>query len=264
MSHKTDRERLLEDQYRNAAKLSARIRLHARFSANPYGLFRWVFDRFDIPPESRVLELGCGTGALWIDNKERIPADWEVIVSDHSAGMLDEAARNLSVVGRRFEHMVLDARSMSLSDASMDAVIANHVLHVIPDMEKALSEIRRVLKPGGRFYTTANGRDHLRELAELVKGVGSAVLGHHENFLAENGAEQLSRWFENVELLRYQDHLYVTEAEPLMDYILSMHAVPPLNESQARRLRRKIEGVIASHGGYYITKSSGMLIASGA
>jgi len=262
MSHKTDRKYLLENQYRTADKLNARIFLHERFSANPYGWFRWVFDQFDIPPDSRVLELGCGTGALWLDNKDRIPAGWEIIVSDYFAGMLDEAARNLSVVGRLFEYVIADAQAIPLPDGSTDAVIANHVLHVVPDRKRALSEIRRVLRPGGRFYATANGRNHLREVAELVKGVGSTVLGHHEDFLAENASEQLSRWFHNVELRRYDDHLDVNEAEPLMDYILSMHAGPPLNEAQLDELRRIIEGELAGHGAFYITKSSGMFIAS--
>lgn len=69
-------------QYRTSVNLDARMALHARFSTNPYPWMRWVFDHFALPAECRVLELGCGTGALWAANRERIPAGWDITLSD--------------------------------------------------------------------------------------------------------------------------------------------------------------------------------------
>ena len=60
-----DSARILREQYKDGSNLSARIRLHQRFSTNRYGFFRWMFDRIQIPESARVLELGCGTGILW-------------------------------------------------------------------------------------------------------------------------------------------------------------------------------------------------------
>ena len=84
----TDRAYLLTKQYRNASNLNARIRLHARFSSNQYGWMPWVFDQLDLSPDSHILELGCGSGDLWLEN---------FIVKDQRlAGVIDFANASFS------------------------------------------------------------------------------------------------------------------------------------------------------------------------
>src|SRR6187549_3038005 len=85
---------LLHDQYRTSGNLQARIDFHVRFSTNPYGWQLWVFDHLRLPAEARILEIGCGAGSLWLENRSRVPAGWEITLSDLSAGMLAQARRN--------------------------------------------------------------------------------------------------------------------------------------------------------------------------
>lgn len=169
MSKSSDQKYLLTDQYQNASNLNARQQLHDRFSTNKHGWHRWVFDQFNLSPKSCILELGCGPGTLWLQNVHRIPEGWDITLSDFSLGMLQNAQRNLRPSHRHFKFVVVDAQSIPLEDESFDAVIANHILYHVPDRNKAFSEIRRILKPGRRFYASTNGRDHLRELRELVR-----------------------------------------------------------------------------------------------
>jgi SAM-dependent methyltransferase len=129
----------IEEQYRDASNLNARIALHVRFSTGQYGLHRWVFDRFDLPQQSRILELGCGTGRLWLQNLDRIPQEWDITMSDSSPGMPQEAHRNLQRAGRSFRFMVADAQAIPLADHSLEAVIANHTLYHVPDIALAIS-----------------------------------------------------------------------------------------------------------------------------
>jgi ubiquinone/menaquinone biosynthesis C-methylase UbiE len=255
----------LATQYRDASNLNARIRLHTRFSTNKYGWTRWVFDRFSVPPVSELLELGCGPGNLWLENLDRIPAGWEITLSDSSLGMVQAAQRNLSSSQRRFRFERIDAQSIPCPDDSVDVVIANHMLYHVPDGEKAFSEIRRVLRPSGRFYASTVGRAHLQELYGLVKRFAPDAAPRDSSpaasFLLESGDEQLTRWFSSITLHRYQDALVVTEAAPLVAYILSSSRSTQIDE-RVVEFTEFVERELALHGSIYVTKDSGMFEAS--
>jgi len=58
----SDPNYLLTKQYPNAANLQTRIGLHKKFSTNMIGWFPWMFDHFNLPPTSKILELGLWSG----------------------------------------------------------------------------------------------------------------------------------------------------------------------------------------------------------
>ena len=259
----SDQEYLLTDQYRNASNLNARIELHARFSINKYGWHPWVFDQLDLSPESRILELGCGAGHLWLENLNHIPKGWNITLSDLSLGMLQEAQRNLYSGPRDFQFAVIDAQSISFEDESFDAVIANHMLYHVPDRKRALAEIHRALRLGGRFYASTVGRTHLRELSELMRlfDPGAefwSAKEHPESFVLETGSKQLSQWFSHLALHRYDDDLVITEAEPLIAYVLSSTAKSALAGDKLAEFIRFVEQELISHGAIRVTKDSGI------
>jgi SAM-dependent methyltransferase len=264
-SRMADQEYLLTEQYRDASKLDARVRLHERFSTNEYGWPRWAFDRLELRSGGRLLELGCGPGALWAENADRVPRAWEVVLSDLSAGMIDEARRALGDAVGRFRFMVLDIQALPFGDASLDGVIANHMLYHVPDISRALSEVRRVLKPGGRFYAATNGRRHMRELGELARtfdgGIACASGGY--SFGLENGAAQLGEWFDDTQLYRYEDSLVVTEADPLVAYVLSSvgNADRLFLDDRSGEFTAFVERRLASRGAISITKEVGLFVA---
>ena len=264
MSLATNQAHLLHHQYQNASNLNARIALHARFSINSYGWHRWMFDQFAFPDQCHVLELGCGPGTLWLKNQERIPADWNIMLSDFSAGMVEEARRNLTSVVHSFTFQQIDAQSIPLPDSSLDAVIANHMLYHVPDRNKAFAEVRRVLKPTGTLYTATNGRDHLREISQMQErfGIPDTIGTHTDEFCLENGAEQLTPWFADISLRRYEDALRVTEVEPLVAFILSMSNAPSDEDTRMEALREFIVEKLAREKAFHITKSTGLFLAS--
>jgi len=105
-------------------------------------------------------------------------------------------------------------------------------------------------------------RQRFRTLDDLLLGLGFEIPSGHGPFKLENGAEQLSAWFPKIEVRVRQDALRVTEVEPLVSYVLSMPGLSP-SEAQLDDLRCIVGGEIARHGAFYITKSSGILIAQG-
>lgn len=220
MARIDDAQYLRSDQYRTAENLDARISFHDRFSTNPQRWPGWVLERLRLAPRSRILEVGCGSGSLWRENLSRIPEGWEIILSDFSPGMAAQARQALP-----FPAATLDVRDLPFPTARFDAVIANHMLYHVPDRPRALSEMRRVLKPGGRLYAATGGRDQFHELIDLVRRFDpSLVLWEGrgpDSFMLETGAAQLAPWFDDVTLHRYDDALVVTEAEPLAAYVAS-------------------------------------------
>jgi SAM-dependent methyltransferase len=264
MSKLSDQEFLLTDQYKDASNLDARIQLHQGFSTNKYGLQRWAFDQFNLPPVCRILDLGCGPANLWIENLDRIPDGWDITLTDFSPGMVEQAQENLGNCGRPFAFGPVDAQSIPYDDASFDAVIANHMLYHVPDRTKALAEMRRVLRPGGRFYTSTVGETHTRELFEIVSRFDPEDKFLHEvpSFTLENGAMQLAPWFSEITLHRYEDDLVITEAGPLIAYIMSMvEAKSVFAGDKLGQLVAYAKGQIAAHGAIHITKDTGIFEA---
>jgi ubiquinone/menaquinone biosynthesis C-methylase UbiE len=264
MSRFTNPNYLKTDQYRDSSNLDARAAIHQRFSTNPYGWFHWVFDRLSVLPENaHILELGSGPGYLWKECSHRIPPGWVITLSDLSPGMVDAAWRNLVVTGRNFKFEQIDAQSIPYPDETFDAVIANHMLYHVPDRRKALSEMRRVLKAGGRLFVATVGDRHLNEIgAWLSRATMKEDLPRFTDpFLLENGLAQLQEFFSNVEMSRYEDDLRVTEVEPILAYVRSGIRAAYFSEEEFAKIEKELRAQLERDGEIFITKDSGLFEA---
>lgn len=262
--HMTAAENSLKSQYQNAANISARIRLHRDYSMNPLGWFPWIMEQYELEPGMRILELGCGNGALWTENCGRLPKDIRVILSDKSEGMLKDAKSALGE-DERFSYETFDCSSIPFAESSFDLVIANHLLFYCEDLNRVLGECTRVLKPGGRFACSTYGQQHMKEITELVQQFNSNIVLSseclYERFGLENGAKILADFFSDCRLLRYEDAIEVTESEPLISYILSCHGNQNrLLLDRYKEFREFVDSRTA--GGFHITKDAGMFLCS--
>ena len=122
-------------------------------------------------PHPRALEIGAGTG-FFLLNLWQAGVLTEGDVTDISAGMVQAARRNAEALGMTVSGQVADAESLPYEDDSFDLVVGHAVLHHIPDVELALREVLRVLKPGGRFVfagePTRHGDVVARRLSQLT------------------------------------------------------------------------------------------------
>ena len=268
MSEIADQQYLLQSQYKTSDRLDTRIQLHERFSTNPMPWQNWLFAQLDIADHSRILELGAGTAQLWLQNIQRIPPDWQITLSDFSAGMQEAARQNLGTHASRFQFATFDAQSIPYANDTFDYVIANHMLYHVPDRAQAFAEIRRVLQPAGSFYAATNGQQHLLEIQQLCEQAGIAEGGIRSQsttraFTLQNGLMQLAPYFTEIEVRTFPGDLWVTETEPLAAFILSMLPAEKVSAAQVQVLRTIIARKIAEQGGVQITKETGLLIASG-
>ena len=122
-------------------------------------------------PYSRVLEIGAGTG-FFVLNLMQAGLASSAVVTDISPGMVEVAVRNGASLGLDVSGRVADAESLPFDDGEFDLVIGHAVLHHIPDVELALREVLRVLRPGGRFVfcgePTQRGDIVARQLSRLT------------------------------------------------------------------------------------------------
>jgi len=264
VSKLTDQGYLTTSQYKDAGNLNARLEIHRRFSTNPYGWFNWVFDTFaKLPKEANVLELGTGSGALWSSIADKIPDKWNITLSDLSQGMLDAAWRNLVVTGRNYKFEQIDAQSIPYKNETFDIVIANHMLYHVPDLKKALAEIKRVLKKDGCLIAATGGKSHLKEMSDWLRRLdkGHDFSPFTLSFNLENGAEQLKEFFPEVTLSRYEDNLLVTEVEPLMAYLRSAIRASEVSEDGFIKVKMDLENELKKNNGIFISKDSGLFQA---
>jgi ubiquinone/menaquinone biosynthesis C-methylase UbiE len=220
-------EHKLKVQYQNSSNISARINLHEEFSKNKQGWFPWLFEQCELKSGENVLELGCGDASLWRMNREKIPEKINVILSDISDGMIRDVRRSMKDIENDFSFEVMDAHHINAPDESFDIVIANHVLFYCEDLEKVCSEIKRVLKPGGRFVGSTYGNAHMKEISMLVSDFDSRIVLSadrlYEKFGKQNGGKILEKFFSDVSWSEYEDYLEVTKPESLISYVLSCH-----------------------------------------
>jgi SAM-dependent methyltransferase len=129
-------------------------------------------------PYGRALELGCGTGFFLLNLMQAGVAD-RGSVTDLSPGMVQTALRNAGALGLDVDGRVADAEEIPYEDDTFDLVVGHAVLHHIPDVELALREVLRVLRPGGRFVfagePTRIGDVYARRLGSLTWKVATTV-----------------------------------------------------------------------------------------
>ena len=235
----------VEKQYATADGLNARIRLHQKYSVATESYDDWIAKHYRIRAGEKVLEVGCGTGSIWRNAQQYLPDGASLILTDLSEGML-EAARSVVPACERISFEQADLQKLPYADHSFDLVIANMMLYHVPDLERALGEAARVLKPEGRFVCATSGENSVGNWLVDVLGAGDV---RAVSFTLQNGEKQLRNYFGCVQMDMRQDALRVTDVDDLAAYVLSMTSFSfvrawPYEQLKEKLTQQMVEGVI--------------------
>jgi SAM-dependent methyltransferase len=186
MTQRVDDTAFVRSQYETEDRLRARKSAYANAEGDDPREF--AFQAIAEVEPARVLEVGGGEGEL----AERIGNELgaEVIGVDQSERMV-EIQQSKGIDAR-----LGDVQNLPFDDGEFDVVVAAWMLYHVPDIDRGLAELARVLESGGRLVAVTNSIEHLQELWDLAQRASS--LGRF-NFRSENGEEVLRRHFGRVE-----------------------------------------------------------------
>jgi SAM-dependent methyltransferase len=261
----TDGDYLRERQYKDPGNLNARIALHAKHSRAEVPWFDWLVGQVDWPEGGRVLEVGCGTGLLWVSAAPLLP-HLRLTLTDLSQGMVEAASGAVAgLPGMELaEARTCDAQDLPFGRSTFDVVVANHMLYHVPEPRRAAVEFARVLRPGGVLLAATNGPRHL----DAVARVSRAVLGWSSldfvdrRFGRTTGGEILRTAFGSVTWHLHPSTMTCTDPADVLAFIASSPAGQDATPEEAVALEKAVAARFAEEGGQMtITTESGCFVA---
>ena len=166
-----------------------------------------VFEAVREAAPERFLEVGCGMGELAERVQKELGA--QVVAVDISPRMVElTKARGVDV-------QLADVQSLPFADAEFDCVSANWVLYHVPDLDRGLSELERVLARGGHLVAATLGAGHMQELWDLLGGEVTAGL----SFGYENGETVLAPYFTKIERRDANGTIVFPDRSSMVDFV---------------------------------------------
>jgi SAM-dependent methyltransferase len=267
----TDRD-FVVDQYSDAAKLRIRIETHQRYS---HGDTDRILDdatqALHLSPGLRMLDVGCGAGG-W--HARATQAGARLVGVDLMHGMVREAR----LAGADLQPTPLlclaDAQALPFSDATFDRVLCAGVLYHVADCERALREIRRILRPGGRTVISTNGAFAMRRIYELhssaARQLGFDPLPITSGHFTMDDLPLVQRVFPTAERYILEGALVFEASEPALSFYASnridaLRDAPRDGSHRPRLLpamRERIDEIIEREGSFTVAKSVGYFVAT--
>lgn len=254
---------VLQEQYRNADMLMMRKSLHEKYSMNKIGFQRWMFNKYPFKTNIKILELGSGRGELWkyyFEDEKLANYNMDITLSDFSDGMVEYL--NQIYKDKKITIKKIDITDIPYEDATFDLIIANSMLYHIKDINRALTEVRRVLKPSGAFFCSTFGLNGMTQYLYNALDQLHILYDHKLNisFTLQNGLQQLNQFFNYVERIDYEDALEIDHVEDYLEYIYSMASLKGLDHKYYNQLLNYFNSR-KTNGYLYVPKEYGIFVA---
>ncbi|MGW1939224.1 class I SAM-dependent methyltransferase [Streptomyces sp. CB03578] len=274
----TARERFFND----TRMLDVKQDVHNRFRTNPTSMVGYMINNLALAGTEDLLDLGCGN-AFVLEHLRPHLADGTITGLDNAPAVLDAARARMHGTATPCTWIEGSADDLSmLGDDTFDRVMANYMIHYVPDLDRCFTEVRRVLRPGGLFQLTTDRPDSMLEMYQVHFNALKAMNAPTHLFKAtpkgrlslENGAPQLQKYFDRVKTVTWQDQLRFSDPDPFMRFYevghnhccASSEPDERLDEAFFQELRRLVRAqvveVIDAHGHFSVTKYTGSFLCS--
>ncbi|MBZ0297866.1 MAG: class I SAM-dependent methyltransferase [Anaerolineae bacterium] len=267
----TDPHTLRQQTYADDEAFFIRRGIHEQYTVPKVDFHQWVLRRIQWHGDERVLDVGCGPGVY-----STALAQYQPNVSyyglDFSPGMLTKHPMRQSV-------SVGDVQDIPFPAHTFDVVMANHMLYHVPDIDRAIQEFRRVLKPGGVLITATNSIENMPQFRELYKRAllvlttpGKKItvpLPNSHLFTLESGTRKLANYFYAIVRYDLPGTFVFSEIEPVIAYLESTRSLrepqlpPGISwEAVMAVVREQIKNQLNYVGELIVHKLTGVLVAT--
>ena len=204
-------------------------RIAENTAAQEIDLATWIFERVNVRPGDRVLELCCGTGGQTLPILERVGNDGKVVALDISKTALDTLASKaeaysdrLTCVEGNLENVAATLRDALPVPMDFDWIFCAYGLYYSSDAQRTLREARSRLKPDGRIVVVGPFGPNNKQLFDLVRESGVAiaepVVFSSEQFMLQTVLPWAARNFESVAVHSMVNPVRWNSAERVMNY----------------------------------------------
>ena len=208
----------------NHAKNLLKRKLFVRYCKPRVDLIREMVKFAGLKGNEKILDAGCGNGDDLIQLRQRHKAGGELRGVDVSETMIALARRSNKKRKADIDFSIGDITRLAFPDEHFDLVMLKHVLHNIPDYQKALRECHRVLKRGGRLIVAVNSRKTMLVLRRLRPKIARLL---KKNFFIdsdlhlniENIAGKLQPPFADVQKRKFESLIVLKNAKPYLEHL---------------------------------------------
>ncbi len=199
--------------------LQTRIDIHSKYAKRD--IDKWMLELLRPARRSRILDIGCGSGKQLEAFHHHLEGEAEITGGDVNAELLLQAKARNEAFGANWDIRTLDFNErFPLADASFDLVSCCFAIYYARDIPFTIGEMHRVLKPGGRLFTTGPMPENKQLFYEVVREATGKPIPPMPGSSRYSSAilDSIRDRFRKVELQLFNNPVVFESAEPFLDY----------------------------------------------
>jgi ubiquinone/menaquinone biosynthesis C-methylase UbiE len=207
------------DYQETSKDLATRINIHEQYGSRD--IDQWMLEVLQPSERSRILDVGCGAGKQLQAFHEYLNGNCEITGGDVSEELLGKAQEVNEALGEPFALIELDFnKRFSFSDRTFDLVSCCFAIYYAEDIPFTIREMHRVLKPGGRLFTTGPLPENKQLFYEVIKEATNKPIPPMPGSSRYNSEilGAIEDQFSEVETHVFENPLIFTEVKPFLDY----------------------------------------------
>lgn len=236
--------------------LQDRIDAHEKYAR--YEINDWIKAQVKLKPGERVLDIGCGNGKQALMYAREVSPGGYVNGLDISFNLVMEAAKNAYI--NNLDDVVSFEQdnannSLPFRNEIFDLVSCCFSIYYLDDIQKTLSGIKRVLKPGGRLFVAAPTQNNAIEMRRLVEDtIGIKTSDAYTKRTTDVIIPMFEREFKNMNIGIFRNPMNFPTTDVFMDYFKSALISKSVHEAYYAQIMKVVDVSVKTIGFFQITK----------